>query len=136
MYPKMEDKLNDSKFFNILLGHLDACKDVCDNFGITTVLVPYRQDGKIVGFTVKSYKSKNKELDNFEFEYDPFWDDGTDFEELYGGIDDELEEEAKKTLKLPDIENKIPGMFLLTKWRTVSAYQSDSVSASDTDMFF
>lgn len=108
VYPKMEDKLNDSKFFNILLGHLDACKDVCDNFGITTVLVPYRQDGKIVGFTVKSYKSKNKELDNFEFEYDPFWDDGTDFEELYGGIDDELEEEAKKTLRLPDIENKIP----------------------------
>ena len=70
LYPGMEEKLNTPKYFNILLGHLDACKDVCDHFGITTALIPYKKGPKIAGFTVKSYKSKSKELETFEFEYD------------------------------------------------------------------
>lgn len=104
----MAEQLNTPKFLNILLGHLDSCKDVCDRFGISTALVPFQKDGKIAGFVAKSFKSANKELDDFEFEYDPFWDDGTDFEELYAGIDDELEEEAKQKSNLPEIEDKIP----------------------------
>ena len=110
LYPGMEENLNTPKYLNILLGHLDSCKDVCDHFGITTALIPYQPEGsnKIAGFTVKSYRSPSKELESFEFDYDPFWDDGTDFDELYGGIDDELEEEVRKKLNLPEIENKIP----------------------------
>ncbi|CAB9527275.1 Protein of unknown function (DUF1415) [Seminavis robusta] len=109
LYPNMEDKLNTPQFFNILLGHLDSCKDVCDYYGITTVLVPYRKEGgRIVGFTVKSYRNPDKDYDSFEFDYDPFWDDGTDFEKLYDGIDDELETETKKKLNLPEIVDKIP----------------------------
>ena len=79
----MEAELNKPQYFNILLGHLDACKDVCDHFGITTAVIPYRQQGKIAGFTVKSYRNPDKDLDSYNFEYDPMWDDGTDFEELY-----------------------------------------------------
>jgi len=111
----MEEKLNNPKFMNILLGHLDTCKDVCDTFGIATTIVPYyrQEDGKTAGFTVKSYRnlnSSNNNSDNndYDLEYDPMWDDGTDFDELYAGIDDELEAEAKKKLNLPEIENKIP----------------------------
>jgi hypothetical protein len=104
----LEDKLNTPRFLNILLGHLDACKDVCDHFGITTALVPYKNKAKIVGFTVKSHRNPDKNQDDFEFAYDPFWDDGTDFDALYAGIDDELEAEAKKKLNLPEIEDKIP----------------------------
>lgn len=108
MYPFMEEKLNTPRYLNVLLGHLDSCKDVCDHFGITTALVPHQQGGKIVGFTVKSHRSPNKELENFEFQYDPFWDDGTDYDALYAGIDDELEAEAKRKFKYPEIEKKIP----------------------------
>lgn len=104
----MEEKLNNIRFLNILLDHLDDCKDVCDHFGISTALVPYRENGKIIGFTVKSHRNPEKDLDEYEFEYDPFWDDGTDFDELYAGIDDELEAEARAKNELPDIENKIP----------------------------
>ena len=90
------------------MSHLDGCKDVCDHFGITTTIVPYRQEGKIAGFTVKSYRNPDKDPDAFDFDYDPMWDDGTDFERLYDGIDDELEADAIKQANLPEIENKIP----------------------------
>lgn len=125
----MEERLNTPKYLNVLLGHLDSCKDVCDHFGITTALIPYHKGGKILGFTIKSHRNPNrKELENFEFEYDPMWDDGTDFDALYSGIDDELIAEEKKQYNYPEIENKIPDdddkiIGITKKW--VSKMMSD-----------
>merc|ERR1711957_510610 len=110
MYPNMVERMNDPRFMNPLMAHLDACKDVCDHFGITTVLLPYHDpndNGRIGGLTVKSYRNPDSDPDSYEFEYDPFWDDGTDFEDLYEGLDDELVEEAEKN-DLPPIKNRIP----------------------------
>jgi hypothetical protein len=84
------------RFLNLLMAHLDSCKDVCDHFGITTSLVPFvpTNGTKVTGFTVKSFRnpdklqkddnnnnSNNSEVDDLP--YDPFWDDGTDFDNLY-----------------------------------------------------
>lgn len=108
IYPQMEDELNQQppKYLNNLLAHLDHCKDVCDHFGITTVLVPYydKQTKRIIGFTSKSFKNpKGRPEDDFEFEYDPMWDDGTDFDSLYKSTeDDEIED------PYPEIVNKVP----------------------------
>jgi hypothetical protein len=105
LYPQMENEyLNNPRFMNLLFAHLDVCKDVCDHFGITTTLTPYREKkfgNKISGFKVQSYRNpatitggeddgggENNDKDEFQFEYDPLWDDGTDFEALYDGIDD------------------------------------------------
>jgi hypothetical protein len=106
IYPQMVEEFT-PKYLNLLFAHLDSCKDVCDHFGITTTLVPYKQKGKIVGFTVKSFKNPSSTKDgedNYNFKYDPFWDDGTDFESLYAGVDDE----DIKDDPYPTIENKIP----------------------------
>jgi hypothetical protein len=102
---------------NNLLAHLDHCKDVCDHFGITTSLVPYvdkKAGNKIVGFTSKSFrnpKSYNVDgtggsdsEDDYDFAYDPMWDDGTDFDALYSGIDDD---DLTKD-PYPEIVNKVP----------------------------
>ncbi|KAL3765303.1 hypothetical protein ACHAW5_006088 [Stephanodiscus triporus] len=45
IYPRMSHKLADRTFLSKLIAHLDACKDVCDNFGVDTVLVPYCAEG-------------------------------------------------------------------------------------------
>lgn len=104
MYPNMVDKLSTPQFLNQLLSHLDVCKDVCDHFGQTTAIVPYVKDNKISGMTIKSFRNPNAKENEFEFDYDPMWDDGTDFEALYAGIDDDdLPEDP-----YPQIENKIP----------------------------
>lgn len=104
IYPQMSEEFT-PRYLNLLLSHLDACKDVCDHFGITTTLLPYQKDRKVVGFTVKSFRNPNKkDADEFDFPYDPFWDDGTDFEALYKGIDDE----DMPTDPYPKIENKVP----------------------------
>jgi hypothetical protein len=102
------------RFLNLLFAHLDSCKDVCDHFGITTTLVPYQKDGKVVGFTVKSFRNPQKKIGSsnvedgeFEFEYDPFWDDGTDYEALYSGVD-EQEEGGATSDPYPKIQNRIP----------------------------
>jgi len=109
IFPQMEDKLNNPKFMNVLMAHLDSCKDVCDHFGITTTLVPYREKNKITGFTVKSYRNPGKDSNAYEFDYDPFWDDPDMDIPDYSGIDDEIEsEEMKKKDLLPEIVNKIP----------------------------
>ncbi|EEC48347.1 predicted protein [Phaeodactylum tricornutum CCAP 1055/1] len=88
IYPQIQDKFT-PRYLNLLMGHLDFCKDVCDHFGISTALVPYQKDGKIVGFTVKSFRNSESKEDEYEFGYDPFWDDGTDFDNLYAGVDDD-----------------------------------------------
>lgn len=103
LYPDMESDLNTPRYLNLLLGHLDVCKDVCDYFGISTTLVPYTQQAKIVGFTAKSYRNADAK-DEYDFDYDPFWDDGTDFETLYAGIDDEFMEADP----YPAIETPVP----------------------------
>ena len=119
IYPEMQDKFT-PRYLNLIMAHLDACKDVCDNFGITTTLLPYmdKKTGKITGFTVKSFKNPNRKNtmdadndddddgdDGFSFAYDPFWDeDDTDFEALYGGIDDE----DMVPDPYPEIKNKVP----------------------------
>jgi hypothetical protein len=107
------------RYLNLVTAHLDSCKDVCDYFGINTALVPYlSSDGKVAGFTIKSFRNPDQDPDSMEFAYDPFWDDGDDWN--YEGIDDVIEAEkndensdssnnrkAKKT-KYPEIVNKIP----------------------------
>jgi hypothetical protein len=93
-------------YINRLMGHLDSCKDVCDHFGIETVLIPYIQGANIVGFTSKSYRKDKKEGEDDEpqFEYDPFWDE----DEIgdYSGVDEE--EDGSAASKYPEIVNKIP----------------------------
>ena len=127
IYPEMEEQLQDVRYLNLFMAHLDHCKDVCDHFGITTALVPYTQkDGKIVGFTAKSFKNPSKkgggsssgdsdddddDDDEFKFDYDPMWDDGTDYEALYAGIDDEegIEKDPYPPIEVPvpDDDDKI-----------------------------
>ena len=87
VYPDMQGEFTPA-YLARLFHHLDVCKDVCDHFGITTTLVPYTEKGKITGFTAKSFRNPEQK-DEFEFDYDPFWDDGTDFDNLYTGVDDE-----------------------------------------------
>jgi hypothetical protein len=143
----MQDEFTKPRYLNLLFAHLDACKDVCDHFGITTSLVPYKPKGstKVTGFTVNSFRNPQSNLQNtyssaptattergkategkeeFEFSYDPFWDDGTDFAALYDGIDDE----HIVPDKYPAIENKIPDsddvvIDISKKW--VAAMMSD-----------
>lgn len=113
IYPEMAEQLGSPRFMNLLFSYLDTCKDVCDHFGITTTLVPYQKEGRITGLTVKSYRNPDKaslvntaNVDDgeFEFAYDPYFDDGTDFEQLYSGIDDE----DMVPDKYPAIETPIP----------------------------
>ena len=75
LFPNMHEKLTTPRFFNLITAHLDACKDVCDFFGITTTLQPFVKDGTIHGFTVKSFRNPGSDPNSMEFEYDPFWDD-------------------------------------------------------------
>ena len=85
------------RYLNLVTAHLDSCKDCCDFFGISTTLVPFIKDGRVKGFTIKSFRNPDKDPDNLEFAYDPFWDDGDDWN--YEGIDEEVEaEEAKEKL--------------------------------------
>ena len=100
-----------------LINHLDTCKDVCDDFGINSVIVPKLNENQIViGFTVKSYSdiSSNNDQDEldetggYKFQNDEYWNDDFDFEIdpalLYD--EDELVEEAnrEKENALPDDE--------------------------------
>lgn len=106
IFPQMQDKFSPS-YLSRLLGHLDSCKDVCDSFGTKTVLVPYKDKlGKITGFTVKSYRNPD-EKEEEEFPYDPFWDDGDDWN--YEGIDEEVEGKPySEAAAYPEIVNKVP----------------------------
>lgn len=112
LFPEMCEKIT-PRYLNLVTAHLDNCKDVCDYFGISTTLQPYVEDGRVRGFTVKSFRNPDKDPNNPEFDYDPFWDDADDWD--YEGIDAEYEkEEAEEkgldapAVKYPDIVNKIP----------------------------
>lgn len=91
------------RYLNLVTAHLDSCKDVCDFFGICTALAPYVVNGRVKGFTIKSFRNPDKDPDELEFDYDPFWDDGVEFD--YEGVDDE---DMPTTSTLPEIVNKIP----------------------------
>ncbi|VEU44675.1 unnamed protein product [Pseudo-nitzschia multistriata] len=109
LFPDMVEQMAQPRFLNLVTAHLDSCKDVCDFFGISTTLVPFVEDGKVVGFTVKSFRNPNVDPDNFEFEYDPLWDDADDWD--YEGIDAEYEKEeggSEEKVEYPDIVNKVP----------------------------
>lgn len=111
MFPKMTEQLTPA-YTNRLMGHLDTCKDVCDDFGINTILVPYMggpKNSQVLGFTVKSYRNPDKNEGEYEFGYDPFWDDdGMSFD--HSGADDEEDEESggKVETEYPEIVNRIP----------------------------
>lgn len=114
----MEEKLSQPAFVSKLLAHLDACKDVCDNFGINTILIPYMEPSnpkKIVGFTVKSYRNPNmagtfygvKDASEMKFAPDPFWSDDEEWD--FSGLDDDDDDAwGGRTNNLPEIEDLIP----------------------------
>jgi len=114
LFPEMGENMT-PRLLNLVTAHLDSCKDVCDFFGISTTLQPFVKDGRIQGFTVKSFRNPDKDPNNMEFDYDPFWDEADDWD--YEGIDAEYElEEAEKNgsdgnssaVAYPEIVNKIP----------------------------
>jgi hypothetical protein len=123
IYPNMINRLNDPSFIEPLMVHLDNCKDVCDDFGVNTILSPYSEnkDGKsiVVGFTVKSFKDRNKigtfaSDGNFEFAPDPLWNDD-DWDLIESEIkavaaeDADADDDDKSDMSdLPEIVNRIP----------------------------
>jgi hypothetical protein len=136
LYPELEGELRKPRYLNLIMAHLDICKDVCDHFGMTTSLVPYVEKGKLVGFSAKSFRNPDQLQagdEGFDFQYDPFWDDGTDYGKLYEGVD--AEEEAKeakagKPIKeaLPTIEIPVPDddeVLLRTTKSWVQTFMSD-----------
>jgi hypothetical protein len=125
LYPQMQHDLNTPRFLQSLFHHLDVCKDVCDHFGISTTLVPL-QDAKtkqVIGFTAKSFRNPKDDTSeddgddmDMEFPYDPMWDDGTDYDTLYAGIDDEYDDgpagsksaASSSSSSSTPIENEVP----------------------------
>lgn len=90
IYPDMKDQFTPS-YLERLNNHLDECKDVCDDFGVNTIISPYTETNmgrtEVVGFTVKSYKDPNKigtlvSDGNFQFAPDPMWDNDEDWDAL------------------------------------------------------
>lgn len=101
LFPGMESQFT-PRYLNLVTAHLDGCKDVTDSFGVSTTLQPYIRDGRVKGFTIKSFRNPDKDPDSYEFDYDPFWDDGDDWN--YEGVDDEDMVEDK----YPEIVDRIP----------------------------
>ena len=85
LFPNMAQHfVTNPTYVDRLINHFDVCKDVCDDFGVNTVLIPHAQGGKVVGFTAKSYRNLDKitEDGDYIFEDDPFWDDDEDWDSL------------------------------------------------------
>lgn len=118
MFPEMADKLASQTFVTRLMGHFDACKDVCDDFGVSTVLTPFTQPSNpnlVQGFTVKSYRNPNivgtfagsEDASEMMFAPDPFWDENEVWD--FSGLDENDDDPEKAKLKsLPVIEDLIP----------------------------
>uniref|UniRef100_A0A7S0G9R2 Uncharacterized protein n=2 Tax=Proboscia inermis TaxID=420281 RepID=A0A7S0G9R2_9STRA len=108
LYPSMSSKLTDASWVSRFMNHLDTCKDVCEVFGISNVLIPYTgfplggPFRPLLGFTVKSYANRGADQEE-DFEYDPLWDDSDDYwGDLDLGFDDD-EDEINSEAALPDI---------------------------------
>jgi len=85
LFPNMAEHFASNPIFvDRLINHLDVCKDVCDDFGVNTVLMPYVENNKVLGFTAKSYRNLEKINEDGEhiFEDDPYWDDNEDWDSL------------------------------------------------------
>jgi hypothetical protein len=88
LFPNMAGRFAaDPSYVDRLVHHFDVCKDVCDDFGVNTVLVPHvapGSGGPVLGFTAKSYRNLDKitEDGDYIFEDDPFWDDAEDWDSL------------------------------------------------------
>ena len=119
-YPNMESEFSPS-YLERLMGHLDVCKDVCDDFGVNTVLSPFTEKkmgrDTVVGFTVKSFRNPNKvgtlaNDGNFEFEFDPMWDNDDDWDlvekQIAADCAEFAEEDDIDNSNLPEIEDLIP----------------------------
>ncbi|KAL7484364.1 hypothetical protein ACHAW6_009998 [Cyclotella cf. meneghiniana] len=133
LFPEMAS-LRDASFVSKLLAHLDACKDVCDNFGVNTVLSPYMSSAGVEGFTVKSYRNPNAagtfadDVRNMKFAPDPFWDEEEVWD--FSGLDDneELTDEEKRMKSLPAIADLIPlddAVIVETSKRWVAKMMAD-----------
>jgi len=114
IYPNLADKLSDGGFVSRVMAHLDNCRDVCDDFGISMIIIPMVNEKRIpIGFTVKSYtgrlslqnpKDANDETGGYIFHNDDLWNDDLDFDftpEMLMDEDDEDEDELLKN-SLPD----------------------------------
>jgi hypothetical protein len=117
LFPLMSSQLSDGEYVSKLMAHLDACKDVCDDFGVNTILSPYITANTVKGFTVKSFRNPNAQGGTFhtdpsemKFAPDPFWDENEVWD--FSGLDDDeeivLSEEERKIKSLPEIVDKIP----------------------------
>lgn len=125
LFPNMQDKLSNQTFLQRLMNHLDTCKDVCDEFGISVLLLPNvgnvgiddanadKTNMAITGFTVKSYRDPSSlndsdgELDEtggYKFQNDNFWDDDFDFEIDPALLEADDDEEYKSSI----IEKELP----------------------------
>lgn len=116
-FPAMEDRLT-SHYVGRIMDHLNACKEVCDDFGINTILSPHvvqrmGQD-KVAGFTVKSFRSEGKvgslpSDGEFKFSYDPLWDNNEEWGEVEEGIQAEHVDEALSEVldQVPDRDEEI-----------------------------
>jgi len=97
LFPGMTAEFSNPAFVAKLMGHLDACKDVCDSFGVNTVLMPCvdPSNNKVIqGFTVKSYRNANNvagtyssDASEMKFAPDPLWDDDEEWD--FSGIDED-----------------------------------------------
>ena len=127
-YPNMKEQLSSIDYLGKLMGHFDMCKDICDDFGTYTMLIPKMAPGHseersdVEGFIIKSYKTEEAdaaisgldETGGFKFTqgYDPFWDDDLEIDPSYF----EDEEDHKDGggdgdddgVLLPEIENEVP----------------------------
>lgn len=114
----MNQYLTNGEYVSKLMAHLDACKDVCDDFGINTIITPYIDTVSkvITGFTVKSFRNPystiggnfNDDPNEMRFAPDPFWDENEVWD--FSGLDDDevLSEEEKRLKSLPEIKDLIP----------------------------
>ncbi|KAL7513012.1 hypothetical protein ACHAXN_010347 [Cyclotella atomus] len=118
LFPAMNQYLTNGEYVSKLMAHLDACKDVCDDFGINTIITPYIDTASkvITGFTVKSFRNPystiggnfNDDPNEMRFAPDPFWDENEVWD--FSGLDDDevLSEEEKRLKSLPEIKDLIP----------------------------
>lgn len=112
IYPNMAAKLSDQGYLSKLLAHLDVCKDVCDSFGIDTILVPYVENDSsnntMYGFMVKSYRNPlgmvgtMGQEEGMKFAPDPFWDEDEEWD--FAQMEDDTEEAGMDMMRMTNID--------------------------------
>lgn len=143
VFPNMAKDLASPTFMARLMNHLDVCKDVCDDFGISILLMPYQHGTSVTqGFTVKSYSdplSSNSEGEvdetgGYLFENDEYWDDDFDFKidpEMLklgrDGDDDDYDhgESVGDEMPLPDDEGVTDDAMIATTKDWVNTMMSN-----------